>query len=288
MNVLDCATGKVQNFSQSDCGFTFQEIAMVIGVTSGVKLAWPVTEAAITTLIQEKRAFPIPVLGITDNSAEAITEEVNNNLERVKEGETRWNAQVKANPCNWEAMKSFRGLFAGVFLIDKANRIGCIMDEVNSQLIPLPVNQFYPNPKPLGKFGVESPKYTFDLYMDTETINNQPFGYLKPDPVIIFPNNIDGLKDVDITSGGVNTTTSIVVNVLRSCGKTPVHGLVKDDFLVTGTGSMTISTVTDNGKGKYTLDGTFAAGEADVSLSDPKDQAAGVYETRNSLKVTIS
>ena len=289
INLLDCNAQSDKNFYQTDCDSVFKEIGMIICTKNGVELPATFSTTEINDLIQSKRAYPIPVVTLNaDNSADTVTEEVNGIMFDIKEGERRYKLQVKANVCSYDALISLEGTFKNVYLIDKGNRLGGIIDQANDKILPIPLNSFRANPKPILMNGTESVKYLVDIRIDGEYIRNNPFAYIKPATPIYFP-AIDGLKDVVIGDGTGSTTSKLIVTAVLGCGGTHVTGLVDGDFKITkdADGSdVSVTSVAEVGN-TYEITATTTAGDYKVGLKTPATQTSGLYES-NEVTITVS
>lgn len=113
------------------------------------------------------------------------------------------------------------------------------------------------------------------VVLDTETLGFDPFDYNAPIGV-----------NITIDTATITTaTTSVNVTIVSACSGTPVLGLNDDAFFGIVGQTATVSGVTDNGNGSYTLalTGTVAVGNFQVVLTD------GTYyaiEDTNGVKYT--
>jgi len=248
-----------------------------------LKATW---DAAISAAIPD-RIYPFPpAVAMTDNSEEAIFEEMALGNLFVRDGKVILQFMMESSRYKHEALKSHTLQKVGVILVDLQDRIHGVTDGTNLQCIKL--QQFVVNKLTLNDgAGVATKTMVTMIFADTEKWENSPAVISGLD---WSPNELQGLTDIVVTVG--TATGSAVPVTLKVSKSGEAFTAVIGDLVVKDSGGVvkTITSVTPPVAGMHVLNFTSAlsAGTYTVNLLAPSAMTTKGFESLGSAEFTIS
>jgi hypothetical protein len=284
-----CVDG-VRNISDTSCAKLPQEIKGIITAPKDFSLTF--AEAAESSNWQDAivaaktaRIYLFPFAFKGENVSEDIAYEETSLAEQlIRQGRYRWRLSF-SNGINMEVAKQMATHISdeSVFLIDSKNVIWG-WEATTGSISGFDISLINPENLTFNDGSVATAKPVYISLADPSQMNL----YAVPTDAA-FVTTLKRLTEVEISIVGTPTATEIVAKVVSFVDNVPILGLVQADFsLVDGTGAaQTISGVTDNSDGTYTVAGTgLVSGELDlVSAATLSIQA---YESNGPATVTIS
>lgn len=248
---------------------------------AGSAAAWQAAILAEPTA----RIYYWPTAVLVENiNEEAVYEENSLSTIFVRDGRYKWRISFQENLNYHKDMYSHKNFQGRVFLIDDANQIiGTSLDDVNIQGFSIDLL----NPEKLffndGSAGSKTPVYV-SLADNTEL---DKFGCMVQAD---FLNTLVRLTTVDLTVNALPApiATGFDVTIVSSLDNSPILGLVLADFvLLDAVGvAQTITVLTDNGDGTYTITGVGLV-TGTIDLVDADALSIEGYESDAPADVTI-
>jgi len=300
-NQYSCAVEDWQNTGFDKCNVNLGPFSMIILTTDDFTIATETLAMALATWtegIQERDVFPLPKIWSETDQSEKDTYETSplGYKKLGKEGLYGGEFMLDAPLGIQRALRSFNGADLRVFYVDINGNIHG-MNQTGTVLQGFKLDLFHCEGMSNIVTAGETRKVVITLTEKTPA-DRDDYGVVVT-PTDFNPNDLEGLKDVDLTIVGSPTTSSIVVDVKTSLGQVGLSGLVTADFLEeTALGvDHTISSATESATiaGRYTLASAAAFVTADVLDLIPTGYPTGTgmlsiagYQSTGPVVVTIA
>ncbi len=295
-NSINCGV-TVGNTGQQHCAENFGYDEKIILTSKDFQFS-NITDAEdltnwMTEFYKEKnsRMFPLPnVFTLEPDVEEPVYEDgVAGVREFVREGKNRMKATMPLISLhNHKALRLFnnsRNL--GAFIVTSNGFIkGWSSDGTNFK--PFSLDEFHVNKQTISD-GTKLARTELYISFDNPTEWNDKGSYVKSDNFDPLSEFI-GVIDVKLTAGTTTSTSQIDLTVTDVNSSFGYSGFVAGDFLLKDSGGATVSIsgITDNGNGSYSLTGTFPTGAATLTLQPITAMTTKGFEATNTLDLTIS
>lgn len=195
----------------------------------------------------------------------------------------RFTVLVDANECQKKQLIKFRGYLGRVF-IEYGNWMrgttpdsGVNVKGARLSMINVEVGDFNTSDGKKGNVAIIFDTLTEKDFAEYDYSRDMAWDVI----------DIDGLTEVDLKQVGAATATSVVVSVSADCygNSFPIEGLVKADFVISGTGSIT-SVTSVNGVYMFVTSG--ATNSTIIDLVAPAAISVADFYIKSGGAVTIS
>lgn len=295
-NTINCGV-TVGNTGLQHCAENFGYDEKLILTPKGFEFTNITDAETLTNWVAEfykektSRSFPLPSFFTLEPDVEDTVYEdgIAGEREFVREGKVRLKGMLPLISLhNHKALRKFNNQSdLAAFIVTSNGFIkGWSSDGTNFK--PFSVSEFNVNKQTVSD-GTKLSRTELYISFANPTEWNDKGSYVKPDafdPIAEFI----GVKDVKLTAGSTTSTTQIDVTITDVNSAFGYSGFVVGDFLLKDVGgnAVTITGVTDNGNGSYSLTGTFAAGAATLTLQDITNMTTKGFEAYNTLSLTLA
>lgn len=287
---LNCA-GFGANTGSPGCAVDLRQVAKVVLARQDFQFASEADFLDIEkwdTAIAEGLIFPLPeIQATTDNSAEAVTEEINGRMYTVKEGEYRMRFQIPMTQPEYKEIKQLEqrsGATLRAFLIDSQGNVLFAQTKTGGfagfQLHTVTV----PKPAILNDGTVLAKNYV-DLAIGGDYMADGwglRIGYY--DGADILPEEVNGVVHTILTEDtSASPAAGEAAVIAKTVGGVPILGL---DNTVLYANGVLVATVTESTEvaGGYLLGG-LTTGANDITIQATADL---LYNTEIALGVTVT
>lgn len=193
--------------------------------------------------------------------------------------------------CVWNIFKTFNGQEMYAFMLTEK---GVILGADNgTSLVAVPCEVIVSEPMP--PVNKDEP-WKISIYIRLSNTEGNYARAVAPNDstyntgTLWNPSALEGIIDVTLTEVGSSSTTVIVVDITGACDGREIDApLVTADFQVydVSGAAYEVVTVTNSGN-RYTITGTFTAGDYIITLKNQPTMTTKGYEYQSSLTVTTS
>lgn len=250
LNNIVC-NSNTSNVGVCDCFFDPKEIIGFILVPKGTSFSdSQLADGFIATNLHNlvnapakaDRGFPVTVLvGLTDSSEEPVTQTFGyGKSETVREGIIKWLFMFRKGGVNLSnSLRSFNGKQAKyeIMLIDASNTLIGTKVLNASQVVALggiPLDRLYTNPWKVND-GANLAAFRTNVEFEPVYINEN-LAFRTIDPAVLLLRSLEGLIDIDVTSGASATSTTATVKLMSGCGE-DLYDEYADEFANAGSGT---------------------------------------------------
>jgi hypothetical protein len=205
--------------------------------------------------VEARTAFPIMGLkDFVDNSTDTNYHDYNDETQKfIRQGKYRFQVMFEVNECVKKELQNFNGFNGRVFFVYEGTDKGVLRGSTTDAGVTVKgarIQQMVVVKETMPAKDGAPAMVTININLKTYKDLNA-YDHARPVDYDVW--ELDSLTEVDLTQVGAASATEVVIGVNSTCyGVTnPITGLVIADFAITGTG--TLSTLTDNADGTYTI-----------------------------------
>ena len=242
------------------CNITMREIAKIflLSPKADIDAEDPLVDATIATLIKKGLLVPLnEILNVTEAAAKNNYQTFANKRKLfISQGLYEMMPDFEANICYVKALHRLSSKSWGALLLDVEGQL--YFDRKGSKMKGFDLNTFNPDNETLNDGGSKTAALVVDMQFSadgTQGLNTRRDFKIDDTDSSRFM-SILGIQNVKLTANTL-AHASFVVKVVGGCdGAEPILGLTKPNFklVLASTGAtVTLTTVTDNNDGTYTI-----------------------------------
>lgn len=238
--------------------------------------------------IQAENVFPIMEMkNFEENSTDATYHEyANEDRKLTSQGKYRFTAYFDMTECQKKEFVNFRGFSDLIYFVYSNNVVRGRSIDGGVNIVGMRLLEFNVRKATFPLMDGTPEMIAVDFSLKDEQDANA-FDYARQMSWDVT--ELDSLTEVTLTQVGTASATASVVSVTAKCygDDYPITGLVTADFAISGAGTLT--SVTDNANGTYSLVTSGATSSTVINLVDPSSLAGDLLiKSKGGVTLTVA